>query len=189
MDATETPARSRHQARRIAIAVGAAVAAIAVILALTVGTDPLADQRRSQLLGKDAPGFDLPTLGGQRVRLADLAGKSVIVNFWNTWCIPCRQEHPNLVAFYRQHASDPDFVMIGIVRDDTESAVRKYVPKNNVEWIVAFDPGGEAALSFGTRGQPETYAISPDGIIAGSQWGPATADNLEAMLGAARGQR
>ena len=161
--------------------------ALAVVLALNVGTDPTAATRTSSLLGKPAPAFDLPTLDGGRVTLAGLAGKSVVVNFWNTWCIPCRQELPALKEFYRTHANDSDFVMIGIVRDDTTPEVRRYVRQEKIGWVVALDPGSKAALDFGTRGQPETFVLAPDGQMVGFQWGPSTVAGLEAMLATARG--
>jgi len=187
---TTTPRRQRRagRTRLIALAVGIVVAALAVVFTLQISTDPRADAQRSQLVGEDAPAFDLPTLDGQRVSLESLRGKAVIINFWNSWCIPCRQEHTNLLRLYEQYAADPDFAMVGIVRDDTESAIRRYVKEEGVPYIVAFDPGSRAALEFGTRGQPETYAISPDGVIAGSKWGPSTVSDLETMLAAARGQ-
>jgi cytochrome c biogenesis protein CcmG, thiol:disulfide interchange protein DsbE len=178
----------RHRARWIALSVGVVVAALAVVAATQVGTDPREDANRSHLVGKDAPTYDLPTLDGSRIRSSELAGKVVVVNFWNSWCVPCLQEHPALVEFYERHAGDPSFVMIGIVRDDTEPAVRGYVEDKGVPYTVAFDPGGRAALDFGTRGQPETYAISPDGVIAGSKFGESSVANLETMYRAARGQ-
>jgi cytochrome c biogenesis protein CcmG, thiol:disulfide interchange protein DsbE len=82
----------RHRARWIALAVGVFVAVLAVVLATQVGTDPRADTSRSPLVGKDAPSYDLPTLDGSRVRSSELAGKVLIVNFWNSWCQPCLQE-------------------------------------------------------------------------------------------------
>ena len=179
----------KHRARWIALSAGAVVVVLAVVLASQVGTDPRADANKSHLLGQNAPAYDLTTLDGQQLRSGDLAGKVVIVNFWNSWCIPCQQEHPALVEFYRRHAADPAFAMVGIVRDDTEDAVRSYVADEGVPYPVAFDPGAQASLDFGTRGQPETYAISPDGVIAGTQFGPSSVTNLEQMYAAARGQR
>ncbi len=178
----------KHRVRWIALSVGVVVAAIAVVAATQVGTDPRQDQNKSHLLGDNAPAFDLPTLDGSHVRSADLEGKTVIVNFWNSWCLPCQQEHPALVEFYRRHAGDPAFAMVGIVRDDTESAIRGYVNDEGVPYTVAFDPGANASLDFGTRGQPETYAITPDGVIAGTQFGPSTVAQLEKLYDAARGQ-
>jgi len=179
----------RHRARWIALAAGAVVAVLAVVLATQVGTDPRADANKSHLLGQNAPSLDLPTLDGGRVRSSDLAGKVVVVNFWNSWCIPCQEEHPALVEFFRRHAADPGFAMVGIVRDDTEGAIRRYVDDEGVPYTVAFDPGARAALDFGTRGQPETYAISPDGVVQGAQIGPASVATLESMYRAAGGQR
>ena len=178
----------RHRARWIALTAGAVVTVLAVVLATQVGTDPRADANKSHLLGENAPAFDLPTLDGGRVRSSDLAGKVVVVNFWNSWCIPCIEEHPALVEFYRRHADDPGFAMVGIVRDDTESAIRRYVDDEGVPYTVALDPGARASLDFGTRGQPETYVISPDGVIAGTQFGPSSVSDLEKMFTAARGQ-
>lgn len=181
----------RRPVRWIALGVGAAVLVLAVVLAAVLKVDPQADAQRSQLVGTTAPSFDLPTLDNGRVRAADLAGKVVVINFWNTWCIPCRQEHPALVDFYQRHVNDPDFMMIGIVRDDTTAAVRAYVRAQHVGWTVALDPGSAAALDFATRGQPETYVISPEpgGTIVASKWGPSTVNDLETMLADARGQR
>jgi cytochrome c biogenesis protein CcmG/thiol:disulfide interchange protein DsbE len=179
----------RHRARWIALAAGAVVAVLAVVLATQVGTDPRADTNQSHLVGKDAPIYDLSAIDGTPLRSSDLSGKVVVVNFWNSWCIPCQEEHPALVEFFRRHAADPAFAMVGIVRDDTEGAIRRYVDDEGVPYTVAFDPGARAALDFGTRGQPETYAISPDGVVQGAQIGPASVATLESMYRAAGGQR
>jgi len=184
---TEIRRSRRNPVRWVALGVATGVAVLAVTMALVLGTDPRADQLRSRLVGHAAPTFDLPALGGHRVSSASLAGKAVIVNFWNTWCIPCREEHPALVAFYQRHVQDPDFAMVGIVRDDTDAAVRAYVRVEGIKWIIALDPSSKAALDFATRGQPETFAISPDGVIAGARIGPSSVADLEVMLAAARG--
>jgi cytochrome c biogenesis protein CcmG/thiol:disulfide interchange protein DsbE len=172
--------------RWIALGALVVVAALGVVLALTVDSDPQAETRKSRLVDKEAPALDLTTLDGDQLSSGDLAGRVVLINFWNSWCIPCRQEHHNLVEFYNRHKDDPDFVMVGIVREDTEAAVREYVDEEGVPYPVAMDPGGEAALAWGTRGQPETFTITPDGIVAASLLAPASVDDLEAMLAAAR---
>jgi len=162
----------KHPARIAALAVALVVIVFGVVLALNVGNDPQEDAQQSHLVGKAAPAFDLPNLAGGRVTLADVAGKSAIVNFWNSWCTPCREEEPSLQRFYAAHKDDPDFTMIGIVRQDETGDVKAYVNKNGIEWKVALDPGSVAALDFGTRGQPETYAISPSGVVAAAKYGP-----------------
>lgn len=178
----------RHPARWIALAVAAVVVVLGVVLALNVGSDPEGASQQSPFLGKQVPAFDLPTLAGGKVSNVSTAGKSVIINFWNTWCTPCRQELPDLVDFYSKHEQDTDFVMVGIVRDPQEPTkdVRAYVTDNGMTWTIALDPGSQAALDFATRGQPETVAVSPSGLVVGSQYGPMTSADLEKLLAAAR---
>ena len=176
----------KHPARIAALAVAVVVVVFGVVLALNVGSDPQQDAQQSHLVGKAAPAFDLPNLSGGRVALADVAGKSAIVNFWNSWCTPCREEEPSLQRFYAAHKDDPDFAMIGIVRQDETGDVKAYVKQNGIEWKVALDPGSVAALDFGTRGQPETYAISPSGTVAAAKIGPMAAGELDTFLAAAR---
>jgi len=176
----------RHPARWIAGGVAVLLVALAVVFASQIGNDPREDANRSQLAGKDVPKFRITTLDGQTLTRADLAGKATIVNFWNTWCIPCREEAPDLQKFYAKHAADADFQMIGIVRDDNRTAVERWVKSRGDDWTIAMDPGGNAALAFGTRGQPETFAIGPDGLIVGYQFGPSSVEDLDTLLAAAR---
>ena len=75
------------------------------------------------------------------------------------------------------------------MRDDTERAVREFVADEGIDWTIATDPEAKAALDFGTRGQPETFAITPDGLIAGAQIGPSSVEDLETLLAAAQGVR
>jgi len=178
----------RQPTRWIALAVAVVVALVGVVLATQVGGDPRADATKSQLVGELAPDFRVTTLDGQAITTADLAGKAVIVNFWNTWCVPCQEELPALRSFADAHADEPDFAFLGIVRDDTKTAVQAYEPAKTIDWTVVTDPGAKAALAFGTRGQPETFAITPDGFVAGAQIGPSTRADLETLLDAARGR-
>jgi cytochrome c biogenesis protein CcmG, thiol:disulfide interchange protein DsbE len=178
----------KHPARWIALAVAVVLVAFSVMLATQVGNDPRADAKKSHLNGRAAPRFTLETLDGEMLTSRDLAGKAVIVNFWNSWCIPCREEHPALTQFYARHNDDPDFALLGVVRDDTKAAARRWVDKRGDNWTIATDPDGKTALAFGTRGQPETFAISPDGVVVGYQFGPSSVDDLETLLDAARGR-
>ena len=175
------------RARWIALMVGVVLVAFGVVLAVQHRDEPSVPR----LVQEHAvvPAFSVTTLDGTKVDAASLRGKTYVVNFWNSWCIPCQEEHQALADFYGRHAGDPGFAMVGIVRDDTDDAVRRYVASEGVPYPVALDPGARAALEFGTRGQPETYAISPDGVISGTRFGPSSVSNLEQLLAAARGQR
>jgi cytochrome c biogenesis protein CcmG, thiol:disulfide interchange protein DsbE len=177
--------KKKHPARLIALGVGVVLVAFAVLLASQVNASP--SYKGANLLDKPIPTFNLPALDGSgRVRSADLQGKVVLINFWNSWCIPCQQEHAALSRFYSSHAADPDFEMIGIVRDDTASAARSSVREHHDGWSFVTDPQGQASLVFGTTGQPESYMIAPSGIVVSYLRSAVTLDDLEKMLAAAR---
>lgn len=171
------------------VAVGAFVvfAGLSVALALQLGGDP-ADYRGTALLGDPVPALALPDLGGGEVELAGLRGRAVVVNFFNSWCIPCKEEEPALKQFFATHRRERDFEMVGIVRDDTEAAVRRWAREHEIGWTLLLDPGARASVDFGTTGQPETFAVAPDGTIVAIHRGRATLDDLERMLAIARGQ-
>jgi cytochrome c biogenesis protein CcmG/thiol:disulfide interchange protein DsbE len=170
----------RHTVRWIALRVAGVLVAFGVVLAVQHRTETSTPRLVQQ--HKAAPAFDLTSLENRPVSSAALSGKTYVVNFWNSWCIPCRQEEAALQSFYAAHRNDPDFGMVGIVRDDEDRPVRSYVAANNIKWPIAFDPDGRAALGFGTTGQPETYVISPSGVAACGSLGPVTRDELEAWL-------
>jgi cytochrome c biogenesis protein CcmG/thiol:disulfide interchange protein DsbE len=172
--------------RWITAGVAAFVVLLGALFVVVVGKDP--SQTHASMLDRRAPTLDLPNAaGGTPVSTAALRSRTVVVNFWNTWCIPCRQEHDALAEFYARHRDDRDFAMIGIVRDDDEDAVREYVARENVGWTIAMDPKGTAAIAYGTTGQPETYVIGPDGVVHAQLFGPASVSDLETMYARARG--
>ena len=181
------PVRGRRRVARTVTAVAAAAAAAVAVLVGALGNDT--DFDPVAVLGRPAPDLALPALDGTNVDFDDLRGKAVLVNFWNSWCGPCRQEAPSLAAFNYLHRDDPDYVMIGIVRDDTRDAVERWTAKHDLGWRVVFDTDDQAALDFGTTGQPETYALSPSGKIVAKRSGPAKPADLERLLALARAAR
>ena len=181
-------AEPRRLSRRRMLALVALAAVVGASALAATRLDAPTDYRASALLGRLAPDAPLTTLDGERLALPDLTGRVVIVNFWNTWCVPCRREVPALETFWARHGGEQDVVFVGIVRDDTEGAVRDWVAKRRWDWTIAFDRGERAALAFGTTGQPETFAIAPDGLVVGRRVGEASVDDLERMLAMARGR-
>ena len=178
----------KHPFRWVAIGAGVVIALFAAILAANVGTDPRRDLNTSRLLGKAAPAFTVTKFDGTELRSADLAGKTVILNFWNSWCAPCRTELPALQAWYAEHRTDPAVAMVGIPRDDSSAAIRAAARKEGMDWAVANDRGAQDAnLAYGTRGQPESFVISPSGQVVGSIIGPVTTADLDKMLRVGRG--
>lgn len=183
---SETPGRRLTPRRALAMLAIVFVLGASAIAATRL--EDATDYRATPLLGRLVPDETVTTLNGETLALRDLAGRSVIVNFWNTWCAPCRREIPALETFWSRHSDDDDVIFVGVVRDDTEAAVRDFVDDRRWDWEIAFDPGERTALAFGTTGQPETFAIAPDGLVVGRRAGEASVDDLEQLLAMARGQ-
>ncbi|HMS25483.1 MAG TPA: TlpA disulfide reductase family protein [Acidimicrobiia bacterium] len=121
-----------------------------------------------KVVGKLVPDVTVTTMAGEKISLRSLIGKRVIVNFFNSWCMPCQEEMPALQEFARKHQDDPSFVFIGIVRVDSEKAIRAWAKSNNEPFVIAFDKDEAASIAFGTTGQPETYAINANGRVVAS---------------------
>jgi cytochrome c biogenesis protein CcmG/thiol:disulfide interchange protein DsbE len=173
--------------RWIALGVGVVLVGFCVVAALKLskGTQQPSLPRLVQEHAH-APAFTLQGLDGKLIDSAQLQGKTVVVNFFNSWCIPCQQEAPALKAFYAEHKRDPDFAMIGIIIDDDAATMKPYVQKESIGWPVGIDPQGEASLGFGTTGQPETYVIAPNGIAVCGNLGASSQAALDVWLHAAQ---
>jgi cytochrome c biogenesis protein CcmG/thiol:disulfide interchange protein DsbE len=148
-----------------------------------LGRDP--SRIDSPLVGKTAPGFELtPVGGGERLSLEALRGRVVVMNFWATWCGPCYQEHPVLTEAARQRT---DVTFLGIVYEDEEDSVKAYLAKQGSAFPSLMDAGGKAAIAYGVFGVPETFFITPEGVIADKFVGPLTPTALASRLEKARG--
>jgi cytochrome c biogenesis protein CcmG, thiol:disulfide interchange protein DsbE len=182
-EGTAPPWRGRR-ALLIAAAVGVVVAGLVVVLARTPPANTrLAD---SPLLGKDLPSIAGRTIDGGRVQDSDLRGRWTLVNFFATWCVPCRKEHPELIRFAQRHATAGDAAVVAIIYDDTTSAVRDFRKSNGGDWPMIVDPDGQIALNFGVSGVPESFLVSPDGVIVSKILGGVTDVRLETLLDAAK---
>ena len=146
------------------------IAALVIVLMLSFRRDP--HDIRTGTVNKPAAAFTLDRLDGSgTVTLSDYAGKVVIINFWASWCIPCKEENPALVRIWERYRTS-DVVVIGIVYQDSLQSARRYVRDNGVTWPTLTDEDGRIAFAYGVFGIPETYFIGPDGIIAGRHIGP-----------------
>ena len=188
MTTTSVPPRTgagRHTALWVALAVGVLLAFLVGVLATR---DSAADKMAaSPLLGKAAPEITGKTLNGEQLSLSALRGRWVVLNFVASWCVPCRQEHPQLVEFDTRHRAGGDGQVLGVVFSDKPDDVRDFFRERGGDWPVLEDPQGQVALEFGVRGPPESFVISPSGVVVAKIVGPATADGLEQVLASASG--
>jgi len=132
-------------------------------------------------VGGTAPDFALPGLDGGRVSLSAYAGVPVIVNFWASWCNPCRKEFPLLQAARRAYA-DAGLEVIGVSYEDIASDARAFAEAQDANWPLARDPGGALAAAYGVRAIPQTFFIDADGTIVSRVFGITSARDLEAEI-------
>lgn len=151
------------------------VVPLIALLAASFGTDPRAV--RSPLIGKQAPPFTLRTVGdGQEISLASLRGKPAVVNFWATWCEPCKLEHGVLTRGAQAFGDQVQFV--GIVYEDEEEAIQRFLARYGSGYPALLDVGGKTAIAYGVTGVPETFFIAADGTIVSKYAGPLSPDLL-----------
>ena len=136
-------------------------------------------------IGDMAPAFQISTVEGQSLKLADFRGKFVLLDFWATWCGPCVGETPHLKATYDAFGKNGAFVMIGLSLDEKSSAPQEYARKNEIRWIQGF-VGTEATVprAYGVEGIPSIFLIGPDGrIVARDLRGDEIKAAVEKALG------
>lgn len=133
-------------------------------------------------VGDRAPDFALADLDGEPIRLADYAGRPVLVNFWASWCLPaCAEEFPVLAEALDANR-DIGLAVIGIVYRDRSEAARAFGEQFGATWPLAMDPGERVARAYGVFGPPESWLIGPDGIVVSRHIGPFTAEELAEEL-------
>lgn len=114
--------------------------------------------------GGPPPALELKDLEGRAHRLADHRGRVILVNFWATWCGPCRDEMPSIQRLKEKLAGRP-FVVLAVNLDEPESRIRKFLSGMKVDFTVLLDPGKQAAKAWNARVLPASYVIAPDGRI------------------------
>ncbi len=116
-------------------------------------------------VGQPAPDFELPTRDGQTFRLADHRGKVVVVNFFATWCPPCREEMPHLEEKVWREFRDDRFAMIAVGREHANDELGEFVERYELSFAVAGDPERTVYAKYATQYIPRTVVIGPDGTI------------------------
>jgi cytochrome c biogenesis protein CcmG/thiol:disulfide interchange protein DsbE len=130
-------------------------------------------------VGEAAPAGPLPRLDGNGSgSVGDYRGRWVLVNFWASWCVPCREESPALERFYRAHGG-PRFTVLGIDTRDLTDDGRDFVARYGVTYPQLRDGDGDAANDFGTTGVPESFLVNPKGRLVLIRRGPVDGSYLD----------
>ena len=139
-------------------------------------------------VGQEAPLFETKTVDGKDLKLADFKGKYVLLDFWATWCGPCRGETPNLKAVHAQYGKRDDFVMVGLSLDKEAAKPIAYAKENGCDWVDGFlgDWGkDEVTKKYGVSGIPSIWLIGPDGkVVANGLRGDGIMQAVRAALDA-----
>ena len=177
--------------RRLAVWVAAALAVTLIALVVVLAKSEPATTRAadSPLLGQQVPTVQAKTIDGGDFDLNDQLGKWVVVNFFATWCVPCRIEHPELISWQQRHDVLGDATVVGVIFDDSLSAVRRFRDEEGGDWPMLTDPEGRIAVDFGVAGVPESYLISPEGVVVSKIVGGILDGELEELLNRAKAAR
>jgi len=135
----------------------------------------------SALDGQLAPGFSLENLQGERVSLSDLKGQPILINFWATWCPPCRFEMPVIEAAYQKYR-DQGFVVLAVDVQEPRGLVQSYVKRLGLAFPVVLDRDGQVAADYRVRAYPTSVFINRKGEIMQIHRGMMTAEMIERYL-------
>lgn len=154
------------------------IAAFAVVWLQSSKYEPLT-------VGKEAPDFELPNLDDKPVRLSDYRGKVVFLNFWATWCKPCREEMPSMEVLYKNFEQDGLVVLaVSIDRVTTKKDIPPFVKSLGLTFPILVDSWGQTDKRYKLMGVPETYIIDRQGVLREKVIGPrdwALLDNFQAI--------
>ncbi|MBX3312928.1 MAG: redoxin family protein [Actinobacteria bacterium] len=185
MSDTETRKRSAPRPTLIAAVVVGCVVALLVVLLAT--RDNAADSASTASLeGKRAPAIGGDLVLGEPFDLG-ASDRWVVVNFFATWCTPCRVEHPELKAFADEHEKLGDARVVSVVYDEDPDLVKKFFEENGGDWSVFDSDQGRTAFEWGVTGVPESYLVSGSGIVVEKIVGGVTKAELDAMIAAYSG--
>jgi cytochrome c biogenesis protein CcmG/thiol:disulfide interchange protein DsbE len=170
--------------RRLAPLVAIPVAVVMVLLVILLATgDGAADRlEKSPLVGQPAPAVTGVTLTNESFTLDRVRGQWVVVNFFGSWCTPCIQEHPELVSFQNAHRGAGDATVVSVAFADSPTNVREFFEKRGGDWPILSKDTNGIAVNYGVVKVPETYLVSPTGLVVAKLVGGVTAARLDGLI-------
>ncbi|ENQ3078173.1 redoxin domain-containing protein [Bacillus cereus] len=133
-------------------------------------------------IGKVAPDFELSKLDGTKIKLSDLKGKKVIVNFWATWCGPCQREMPDMQEFYNKYQKDVEILAVNYTASegtDGKEKVRKFGEEKGVTFPILLDTDIKVTTTYKVITIPTSYFVDTNGVIQDKFIGPMTVQEME----------
>ncbi|HMO57707.1 MAG TPA: redoxin domain-containing protein [Roseiflexaceae bacterium] len=185
-DARIAPARGGISRRELLLTFGGALVGLLIIGVVWALAGRTAEPELPTVgeMRRPAPAIALPGLDGETIRFSDLRGRVVLVNFWGTWCEPCKEETPALQNAY-EALRDDGLVIVGVNlhrQEPDEAAIRAFAEQYNVSYPIALDVDGEAARLFQISPIPTSYFIDPAGDIRYVRVGTLTYDEVETLF-------
>ena len=146
-----------------------------------LGLDNLAQNEEPTENASFAPDFTVYDRSGNAIKLSDLRGKPVVLNFWASWCGPCKMEMPDFNEKYAEYGGDLHFMMVNLTDgyQETESSALSFIDSNGYSFPIYLDRDSEAATAYGVYSIPATYFIDPDGYLIAQSSGMLTAETLQ----------
>ena len=169
---------------RSAIAAGLVAAVLAIFIVLLATSDTQQTGAANfQILGEVAPDIQGPTINAGDFSLAAERGHWVVVNFFASWCVGCRVEHPELVELAERH-QDGDVEIVAVMFGDTEDNARAFFNELGGDWPALVENTGSIAIDYGVTAVPETVLVAPNGLVAQKWLGAngVTADVIDATI-------
>jgi cytochrome c biogenesis protein CcmG/thiol:disulfide interchange protein DsbE len=169
---------------RTALVVAGVLAVLVALLVAVLATRDSSTERvtQSPLIGRLAPAVAGPTLDGGTFDLDALRGRWVVVNFFATWCVPCIEEHPELIAFDEAHRDAGDAALVSVTFDNDSDDARAFFDRRGGEWPVVDDPENSVGVAYGVARVPESFLVAPDGTVVRRLVGGVTQAQLDGLI-------
>ena len=158
------------------------IAGFTTFLAIGIlGTSTATGRSGKELVGKEAPFFVAPMVGGQLISLEDYKDRPVVLNFWASWCPPCRDETPGMERVWRKY-KDEGVIILGINVQDGEKEAQRYISEFGVTFFNALDLDGDITVDYGVTGLPVTFFINEEGFVIGRWVGSISERKLDSWV-------